>query len=508
MPRKCILTWQPGSGDRPGRWRKKYKGRVIYCGHGNSKSDIESYKKAVSVWEAEKRRIDAEIASQPKENHQEYEDALRDWDRVLQWCQTHGDLANAALAREKISQLQQRLESDSPPPLVYGDQFWDSFDLPEKFLETIAAMVSYPGSATPPNPSSRSTVNPKELKGGRDIFISSKESKREIWYDRLKVQAETPEEPENTVQAHLDAYLNQEQLRVDAGRLSASRFTSKRNHLLRFRDWIGSRTPITSIDGRRIQDFHQHLLTQIAENSLAQDTAHDRLVDTKSFVRWLWQMDFLESLPRNLERGSNALVIGKKVSAPDAFSIREIKSFLKEATGRPRLYILLMLNCGMYQTDISNIRHDEVNWRTGTITRKRSKTKKHASVPVVCYKLWKETLQLLREYREKKGELVLLNTDGSPLVVRGIKPNGDPTTNDAITNSLKPVREKIKIHKPAKLFRKTSASLIKSNSEFRGLEDLFLGLSPNSISDRHYAKVPTELLAEATAWLAKQYGVK
>ncbi|MBI1246793.1 tyrosine-type recombinase/integrase [bacterium] len=508
MPRKRELTWQAGAGDRPGRWKKIYKGRTVYCGTSSAKSDLEAYKKALEVWQEEKKRIDAEIASQPKPNQPDYEEAIRDWEKVLQWSQTHSDLANAALAREKIGKLQKRLESPSPPPLVYGDQFWDSFSLPETILEKIAMAISLPGLGSSPNPTSRSTVDPKALHGGRDIFVSDKQAKRDIWRDRLSIQEERPEEPENTVETYVNQFLEKERLRVEAKRLSASRFTSKRNNLFRFRDWIGSRTAIDAIDGAMIQAFHAELLRQIAAKTLAPDTAHGRLGDTKGFVRWLWRMNILNELPRVMEPGSNELHIGKRVASPEVFTIDEVKKLLTKATDRTKLYILLMLNAGMYQTDISNIRHAEVDWVAGTITRKRSKTKHHVTVPTVRYRLWEETIELLKKYRENSGEHVLLNKNGSPLVHRGLKPNGDPLTNDAIKNSIDRVRRKLSIKKPIKLFRKTSASLIRGNPEFRGLEDLFLGLSPRSISDRHYAKAPEDLLAEATDWLATQYGVK
>lgn len=507
MPRKRELTWQAGAGDRPGRWKKIYKGRTVYCGTASAKSDLDAYRKALEAWQEEKQRIDAEIAAQPKPNQAEYEEAMRDWEKVLQWSQANSSPAQAALAREKLSSLKERLEEPSPSPLSHGDRFWDGFGWPIDTIEVIAALLPRLGDGSSPNPESPATVDPAGLKALQHIDGSPKQVQREVWRDRLKIQDSHTVEPEKTVEAHVNRFLNKERLRVEAKRLSASRFTSKRNNLFRFRDWIGSKTPVETIDGAMIQAFHAELLGQIAANTLAPDTAHGRLGDTKGFVRWLWRMNVLKELPRVMEPGSNELLIGKRVTTPEVFTIAEVKRLLAKAIDRPRLYILLMLNCGMYQTDISNIRQDEIDWQAGTITRKRSKTKHHATVPVVRYQLWGETLELLNTYREPEGDRVLLNRNGTPLVHRGLKPNGDPLTNDAIKNSVDRVRKKLGITKPMKLFRKTSASLIRSNPNFRGLEDLFLGLSPRSISDRHYAQAPEDLLAEATNWLATEYGV-
>ncbi len=56
-----------------------------------------------------------------------------------------------------------------------------------------------------------------------------------------------------------------------------------------------------------------------------------------------------------------------------------------------------MLSCGMYQSDLSDLTEDEVDWGAGTITRSRSKT----GSQVVAYKLWPETFELLAEHRHQ-----------------------------------------------------------------------------------------------------------
>ena len=49
MPRKLKLTWQPGSGNRPGRWKKKYKGQSYYFPTGKGKSDSDAYQAALAA---------------------------------------------------------------------------------------------------------------------------------------------------------------------------------------------------------------------------------------------------------------------------------------------------------------------------------------------------------------------------------------------------------------------------------------------------------------------------
>ena len=185
----------------------------------------------------------------------------------------------------------------------------------------------------------------------------------------------------------------------------------------------------------------------------------------------------------------------------------EVKECLKAANDRTRLDLLLMLNCGMYQGDLSDLKHEEVDWNAGTVTRRRSKPKSHKSVPTARYRLWRETLKLLRQHRTTAGGQVLRNSNGHPLVVRSLKPDGRAQTNDSIKNAYDRLKKKTGIMKPLKLRRKTSANLIRSNGQYSGLEDLFLGHSPSSLSDKHYTAPPEDLLARAIVWVGQQYGI-
>src|SRR5690606_11383448 len=112
------------------------------------------------------------------------------------------------------------------PSLAHGDRFWDTFTWPTDSIESIAALLPQFGTDPPPDPASRTTVNPAELKAVQHLDGSPQKIKQEIWRDRLEIQAESPGEPDNTVEAHLTLFMEKERLRVEAKRLSASRFTS------------------------------------------------------------------------------------------------------------------------------------------------------------------------------------------------------------------------------------------------------------------------------------------
>ena len=52
MPKTIKLSWQPGVGNREGRWRKIYRGKAYHFSGGKGKSDREGYDAAWAAWEA------------------------------------------------------------------------------------------------------------------------------------------------------------------------------------------------------------------------------------------------------------------------------------------------------------------------------------------------------------------------------------------------------------------------------------------------------------------------
>lgn len=43
MPKNIKLSWQPGIGNRAGRWRKVYRSKVYHFPGGSGKSDRAAY---------------------------------------------------------------------------------------------------------------------------------------------------------------------------------------------------------------------------------------------------------------------------------------------------------------------------------------------------------------------------------------------------------------------------------------------------------------------------------
>lgn len=504
MPRKREMTWQDGTGNRSGRWRKKYKNRVFQAPGGRGKSDQEAYQLAAEAFEEFKKQVDAEQALKPKPHHADYLAALKEWRLALAWAVENGNGELASQSRQKIRELEKRANRSKPSPLSPADSFMERLGIPKQILAAVAARIPQHTPSEQPN---ALVIDPSKLDMS-SMDGTSNRIEREIWKDRLDLQGMKQRNAPDSLEANISSFLTTKHAKVMAGKLTAGRYEPIRIHSCHFRDWLGADFSVVSITSKTLTDYHSELLNAVSSGKLSADYARDRISNVKSFVRWLWRNEAIEELPRVLGPGSNDLQIAKKLTAPEVFTIDEVKKLLEEATERTKLYLLLMLNTGSTQKDISDLLHTEFDINAGTITRKRSKTTQHKRVPTVTYQLWDETLRLLKEERSVGSRTVLVNKDGGPLKFEVTSSDGKLSKTDNIASAYSRLKRRVKIDKPLKYLRKTSASLLKSNNDFRGLEGLFLGHAPATMEERHYTQAPQEILNQAIVWLGSQYGIK
>ena len=189
-----------------------------------------------------------------------------------------------------------------------------------------------------------------------------------------------------------------------------------------------------------------------------------------------------------------------------------------------QLYLLLMLNCGFTNIDVGTLSKSEVRLDEGRIVRQRTKTRRHEHPPLVSYKLWPKTLQLLRSQLSPDPVLALTNRAGKPLSVsKLIVKNGK--TRETVWCSLlrrymnlkkaKPTSNSKKAKPPLpdkqlKYLRKTGSSKLRSDSRFLSLDSLYLGHSWVTIADKHYNTFdgqPYSPLDEAIDWLGQEFKI-
>ncbi|MFC1596738.1 tyrosine-type recombinase/integrase [Planctomycetota bacterium] len=506
MPRKYKLTWQAGTGRRTGRWRRKYQGKVHYFPAGAGKTDRQAYLAALAAWERLKVRLDG---AAPKRHQRSYEQAIEAWEDIRAWCRKHGEQIDVAeMAEEKLTDLRKRLACPKLKPL----DIWDTveslhhvpgFHIPDDFdwdhvvtTGRVCKRVDAPLKVT----SADFSAYAEELNGSPSRIA------KEIWLDRLEVERRSEASPEEGVRAHVAAFLQVKEGEVSAQEITTGRLAAITQHLYHFSDWLGPQVPVSEINGRTLSDYRAALLQKVKEEKWSRPTASDRLSSAKSFIRWLWLVEAIPTLPRNMDAKSTSLLISRGSSEIVIYTRDEITTLLNRASNRTKLYILLAINTAATQKDIADLQNSEVVWDEARIVRKRSKTRKHDTVPVVNYRLWPETIRLLRAERAPgPSPRVLLNANGGPLWFDEMREGGRYVKIDNIKSAFDRLRRKTKISKSFIALKKTSASLIRENERFSTLDTLFLGQAPNSIAHKHYAQDPQRLLDAALDWLRGEY---
>ncbi len=464
MPRLHLMTWEPG----PRRWRKVYRGKAytVSCTQLRVRDTKEASYQAANDWWTARR---AEIDGQPRPHSEpELLDELtrrRDWARA----NDHKELADEYDRRIAISD-----RTDSPsllllPPNVEGR------------LAGLKAMgVKLPERADP------HTVN-AILGEGR------------IWDERLRKSL--PEVPEDrTVGVQIDKYLAFQLARYKAGQISVSDCDQTRQYLTAFRDWLGAGTQIDKIGVERWQGWYENLLG--CGRSL--DTRKKRFRRARDFVAWLGERGLLQ-IPPNLH--SRRFRFKSEPKLIRTMTTDEVGRIVAAAPGQLKLHLLLMLNCGFTQQDVSDLTRAEVDWVGGKILRKRSKTGDQDKVPTVEYPLWGETIALLKQFRAASGDRVLTTQSGLPWVRDSIDDAGTRHRVDAIKSNYAHLAKRLKFDKPMSLLRKTGASKLEEHPDHGRYAQYFLGHAPTSVAARHYVVPSREQFSAAVKWLGSQFGL-
>ncbi len=439
------------------RWRKRYKGGQYYFPF----SEYPTAESAWGAWLVKKAEIDLTLqASKPFKA--EYEQAIRDRSDLAQWCRENGDQQQAKAFQLEADALLSRFNrSASPPPLSPAD----ADPLGSIYASTISGF------------------------GVTSETIA-------VWRDRLERIRRTAE-PSQAISKHIDAYLALKQTKASVGYWSVMSA-----HLKRFQLWLGASFPVEAITSKTLYEFYLHLVGLAEKGDISRKYAQSTFTTTRQWVKWCWEMELCD-LPRNI--ASRELRFDVKPQPIITFTPEEVKQLYRHAPSRTKLYILLACNCGYTQSDVSALRHDEVDWVAGTITRKRTKTRDHENVPVVCYPLWEPTLQLLRKHRSKHPDLVLTTQAGNPLKREKITKGYRKT--DAVAKAFQRLAKKADMgQRGYKHFRKTGATLLGEHRDHKAYVGLYLGHAPQSIAERHYAGYSQELFNEAIEWLGERLG--
>lgn len=447
---RCLMTWEPAKS----RWRKMHRGTLftIACSTlGCPPTKEGSYRQANAWWGRRK----AELESPPRfPNHDVVNDLIKDRDRALE----EGALPEAL---ELHARIVRAANPDVSPEEAASIAVADH---PDMALHRLA-LAKEAGIVIPEDADPRLL----EYLFGETRIAQDRRHRRPRAYTAIGDRA---------VAAQVDKYLALEKGQVRGDVISVGEYEIVSRALHDFRDWIGEKSSIESIDADKIEEYWSHLV----EIKLAVETKKKKLRHMKNFVGWLSEKG---KIPRPLNLESRKHRFGAGLKAIKTVETSEVKRLIEAAPGQLKLHVLLMINCGFTQIDISDLKPSEVDWKAGRIKRKRSKTDHEEDVPIVDYPLWPETFALLQEYGHREGDHALLTESGRCWVRDYLKPDGRRSKVDNIKSNFAHLKKRGKLNYSLKRLRKTSSTLLGKDHP-DSLVTLFLGQSPRTIATRHY----------------------
>lgn len=512
MPVKRLMSWDK----QRKRWYKKYRredgaGLKIYTWNpeeGNyPRTKEDSLLAANCWWEAKQRDIDAKLAARavPPPNPVSLTVATL-VDRAGGVDQLRRDVAELEAKRRLLDLLERSATGEAE--LWAGD---------------VAGPLGQPIRMTVSGPDARTAYDAARLGQplrGVDEALTTVEGldwpahalddgeRADRLADIGSRLAGSVVAADRTVKTNVEAWVETTRLSAQAGAMSLGRWDRYARDIRAFSTWAGEDKDVSVINAALLEKFWMHLQTEMNAERTAPATARHALMTLKQFIGWAAGRDVIP-LPKNIrERRLSIHVPEEEVESFEAAEVKAILKAAKEYSERTYLFVLMMVNCGMYPNDISSLRFDQWDREAGTITRFRSKTKKaHAKAKrkKVTWRLWPETQEMLVKYAAASGDRVLVNERGQPLVAEKVEGQQYRHYN-CIANCVKKLKDVVKVRLPLKCFRKTSASLLESDgSPEKGWGRYFLAQASADVAERSYIRPDQNPFFRALAWLRSQY---
>ena len=468
MAREKLMTWVK---IRKG-WMKMYRGKTysVSCKQLNCPpTEAASWMIANGWWEVKQKEIDALDGIKTSVHpHQTLIDELA---VKLEWAQKNGAEDEARRLSEQLTSAQKLTEADDTPQ----EDFTNTIKIAEQFGITIPE-----------------DTDPMVIKG---LFGDVA-----LWNDRISRSKTLAKSPNKSAQYQVDEWVGLLRASVNVGQMSAGRWESYRLDVGKFVTYFGADRSIADISADTVQAYFSHLALRVHEEKISIATAKKVWMTFKQWANWLAEKGLI-AVPGNLR--SKRLRFTDVATTPKTVSVEDVQTLLGRANDRTKLFILLMLNCGMYQSDIASLKQSEVDWKEGTITRRRSKTEKIGG-QVIKYKLWKETFRLLTQLRSKDKDLALTSEQGKPLTMGEVSGDGKYKRYDCIRESFQKVVRATGLEVKIKEFRKTGASKLAEHTQYKYYAVHYLAQSPKHVSDKSYV-IPSEAeFFAALSWLEKE----
>ncbi|WDI41844.1 tyrosine-type recombinase/integrase [Bremerella sp. P1] len=475
------LTWQPDKNRKAGgRWYLIHNRKHKFFNGGGGKTDRENYRK--------QQEVAAEwLANQGvNREHARYDLAILKREQLIEFMELSGQVDEPLKKRvsKELQQLRKQAKLKTPPPLM------------------VNLLKSSPSEI--------------QLDPLTDVDDASHWQRGIAKVKAHQQWSNTATKEKDTIEKHGRDFIATKRRATKIGEIEPSTFKTIYERLEHFLKWAGSK-PVQELEKTLLTRWKGELEDRVigeskhVEEPISTRYAANLLNVAKTFTNQLYEDEVIDKLPRAWKSLSIAVTQPEVV----VFTKPEVKRLLDNATERTKFFILLMLNCGYYPADIADVKSSEIDWKQGRIKRKRKKTKKRGSVPVVDHLLWDETFELLKKYGSPNSTFAILNAEGNPLVKREFNGKG---SNVGYTNNIALAwdylqRVKLELPKAQRKqmmsLRKTSSDLMAKSKEHGSMAQHFLGQAPRVLIDQRYKVNPDrDDFDQAVIWLGEQFNQK
>ncbi len=318
-------------------------------------------------------------------------------------------------------------------------------------------------------------------------------------------------------------YLSEQESRQRSNQVSSAHVRHCKYRIGRALDVLGRHRPLSSVDQHKLFTLVNHFVsrpelktspgqTKQPGRQMSIATAVGIILAVKDLFRWIDEHDSIPWIkPRCFRRifsinRHKMVTDGEYACKPPlirnvvpTFTIDELTHLYAEADRRVRAWMLLALNCGHTQKDLSDLTTAEIAFDATNpfIQRERVKTHVHG-----VWVLWPETLEAIEREMAPKNPLnrVFLSSQGKTLV------GGENYGRDVVRMEWLKLREKAGMSRTLsfKYLRKTGADLIRRIDGVEVSEMYLAHVEPRTMS-RPYTNRSWKQLDAALAKLRCQF---
>lgn len=298
---------------------------------------------------------------------------------------------------------------------------------------------------------------------------------------------------DQTIGHHRDKFL--EGLRAK-GKTGGQTYREIRKYLERITAtaFLNESLPIGSITEKTIDDHFSWL----GELDWQPGTKNKHLNIFRRFVRWAVERKLCEN-PRNLESVEHKY--GSDEGPNEIKTFEGVSAVVDSLPMPQKLWAMLGLNCSMTQADLGALKWEQIDTKKWYLTRIREKTKKRKNSRKVTYKLWPETIALLKAMPTSEG-LVFRTSSGEALyVVRPATDDKPETKKDLFSLYWRKDRMGVASPIPMGKFRSIGATALKKSETYRGFVEIYLAHGFSTTADKHYGKEADNPFFKALAFI-------